>query len=112
VDVADHEFATGSYLPPELSAPTPLSQPQTIISRPVHTTVCCQRPAGTLVVDDEVQESVGRSQRPPVVVSGRAVASCPPQMIICSVPLIPVKTAVWLLRALGADELLMLLQLP
>ena len=48
----------GLYLPPVLKTLGPSHPPQTIISRSVHTAVCWNRPAGTLVVLVAVQLSV------------------------------------------------------
>ena len=55
------------YLPPVLDMPIlgPLP-PQTIISPPVHTTVCNSRPSGALVVLVAVQLSVAGLYLPPV----------------------------------------------
>jgi len=72
----------GLYLPPVFNAPNP---PQTIISLPVHTAVCRNRPAGAPVVLVAVQLSVLGLYLPPVF-----NAPNPPQTIIS----LPVHTAV------------------
>jgi hypothetical protein len=48
----------GLYLPPVLKTLTPFHPPQTIISLPVNTAVCWNRPSGALVVLVAVQLSV------------------------------------------------------
>ena len=62
--------------------------PQTIISLPVQTAVCCVRAAGALVVLVAVQLSVPGSYLPPVFKAG--ATAYPPQTIIS----LPVHTAV------------------
>jgi hypothetical protein len=79
----------GWYLPPVFKGLAPLSPPQTIISLPVHTAVCCQRPAGALVVLVAVQLSVLGLYLPPVFKAGTPLRN-PPQTIIS----LPVHTAV------------------
>src|SRR5439155_27358362 len=55
------------YRPPVFKTPPPLSSPpQTIISLPLHTAVCQNRPSGALVVLVAVQLSVPGLYRPPV----------------------------------------------
>jgi hypothetical protein len=79
----------GLYLPPVFKSAVSEFPPQTIISLPVHTAVCCNRPAGALVVLVAVQLSVAGSYLPPVL--NALAASAPPQTIIS----LPVHTAVW-----------------
>ena len=81
--------AAAQYLPPVFRALLASYPPQTIISLPVHTAVCCNRPAGALVVLVAVQLSVAGSYLPPVL--NALAASAPPQTIIS----LPVHTAVW-----------------
>jgi hypothetical protein len=86
--VAVQLFVLGLYLPPvfkELGKPDP---PQTIISLPLHTTVCSCRASGELVVLVAVQLSVLGLYLQPVF--NKVVPSYPPQMIIS----LPVQTAV------------------
>ena len=77
----------GLYLPPVLVGGE-LFPPQTIISLPVHTAVCPNRPSGTLMVLVAVQLSVLGLYLPPVFT--RNVLPDPPQTIIS----LPVQTAV------------------
>src|SRR5207248_336682 len=77
------------YLPPVLKPvpwPTP---PQTIISLPLQTAVCCSRAEGALVVLVAVQLFVPGLYLPPVLTSF-PVSAYPPQTIIA----VPVQTAV------------------
>ena len=69
------------YLPPVFKYPPLPIPPHTIISLPVHTAVCCSRPAGAPVVLVAAQLSVLRLYLPPVL---KEVLSSfhPPQMII------------------------------
>ena len=76
----------GVYLPPLLkymTGSTPVAPPQMIISPPVHTAVCNDRPSGALLVLVAVQLFVPGLYLPPVFPS-------PPQTIIS----LPVHTAV------------------
>ena len=57
--------ACAQYLPPVLSTEV-ATPPQTIISLPVHTAVCCHRALGALVVLVAVQLSVLALYLPPV----------------------------------------------
>jgi hypothetical protein len=66
--VAVQLFVLGLYLPPVFKAPSvKLKPPQTIISEPVETAVCCHRASGALVVLVAVQLSVPGSYFPPVL---------------------------------------------
>ena len=73
------------YLPPVLKPVVPPFPPQTIISLPVQTAVCCQRTVGALTVLVAVQLSVAGLYFPPVFDS-RLTSSNPPHTII-SLPL-------------------------
>ena len=73
----------GLYLPPVFTS-VPRPPPQTIISLPVQTAVCCPRALGALVVLVAVQLSVVGLYLPPVL------SLVPPQTIIS----LPVHTAV------------------
>ena len=70
----------GLYLPPVLKIVGGFHPPHTIISLPVHTAVCWNRPEGTLVVLVAVQLFVPGSYLPPVF--KKLKSSHPPQMII------------------------------
>src|SRR5262249_34217362 len=65
VDVGFHVSETGSYLPPVSVTPLAVVPPHTIISDPVQTAVCPERPAGTPVTDVGCQVSLTGSYRPP-----------------------------------------------
>ena len=92
----------GLYLPPVLGGGKPNIPPQTIISLPDQTAVCCVRASGALVVLVAVQLSVLGLYLPPVF-SGTVF---PPQTIIS----VPVQTAVWCVRASGALVVLVAVQ--
>jgi hypothetical protein len=88
--VAVQLFVPGLYLRPVLVGTQNsilVQPPQTIISLPVHTAVCLNRPKGALVVLVSIQVSVFGLYRPPVLVLLRGT---PPQTIIS----LPVHTAV------------------
>ena len=123
----------GLYLPPVPTSPIKgTNPPQTIISLSVHTAVCSSRASGALVILVAVQLSVPGLYLPPVSKCvagslcsrsnrcrdplnnrGRSLASLevnseyPPQTIIS----LPVHTAVWLSRPVGALVVLVSVQL-
>jgi len=80
-------FVLGSYLPPVFSSLDPSYPPQTIISLPLQTPLCCPRPEGALVVLVAVQLSVAGSYLPPVF---KERGPTPPHTIIS----LPLHTAV------------------
>jgi hypothetical protein len=88
----------GLYLPPVTTAPELSTPPHTIISLPVQAAVWRNLALGALVVLVAVQLLVVGLYLPPVSVPLKPVTSEPPQMIIS----VPVQTAVWTNRALGA----------
>jgi hypothetical protein len=90
------------YLPPVFKVKFP---PQTIISLPVQTAVCCSRALGALVVLVAVQVSVLGLYLPPVL---KALLPLPPHQTIISPP---VQTAVCRYRATGALVVLVAAQL-
>ena len=60
--------ACAQYLPPVFNTPwAELTPPQTTISLPVQTAVCCSRPIGALVVLVSIQISVLGLYLPPVL---------------------------------------------
>jgi hypothetical protein len=83
--VAVQASVLGLYLPPVSKSPG--HPPQTIISLPVQTAVCWNRPSGALVVLVDTQLFVIGLYLPPVF---EKLPSDPPQMIIS----LPVHTAV------------------
>ena len=78
--VALQVSAPGLYLPPLLKIVGGFHPPQTIISLPVHTAECWNRPLGTLVMLVAFQLSVPGLYFPPV--SRKSRSALPPQMII------------------------------
>ena len=87
----------GLYLPPVFNLLKDSScPPQTIISLPVQTVLCCDRAEGALVVLVAVQLSVLGLYLPPVF--KLVVPLNPPQTIIS----VPVQTAAYESRAPGA----------
>jgi hypothetical protein len=89
----------GLYLPPVFSdEPLLPNPPQTIISLPVHTAVCCSRAAGALAMLVGIQLSVLGLYLPPVFVGGSKGSGVPPHTIIS----LPVHTAVCHSRPPGA----------
>src|ERR1044071_6275854 len=88
--VAVQLFVLGLYLPPVFKTTPLLSYPpHTIISLPVHTAVCLDRPLGTFVMLVAAQLSVPGLYLPPVF-EGTPPSARPPQTIIS----LPVHTAV------------------
>src|SRR5215469_8423867 len=72
------------------------------ISCPVQTAGWPSRPDGALVVVVAAHVLVERFQRAPVSANGTIGESCPPQIIIWSVPSMRVNTAECAARAVGA----------
>src|SRR5215475_7226101 len=84
-----HVSVFGLYRPPLLVSPMLSPPPQMIISLPVQTAVCEDRPVGAFTTLIGRQVSVLGLYRPPVFVAGREMP-IPPQTIIS----LPVQTAV------------------
>src|SRR5438477_490818 len=99
VVVAVQLSVPGLYRPPVFkSVKKSSTPPQTIISLPARTAVCRLRPSGAFVVLVGAQVFVAGLYLPPVLTREGKPAVSPPQTIIS----VPVHTAVWFARALGA----------
>src|SRR5436190_387671 len=94
--VATQLSLVGLYRPP-LFRSLPLEPPQTIISLPVQTAVCRDRPPGALTLLVSTQVSVVRLYLPPVEKLLKPPLGLPPQTIIS----LPVQTAVCEERVAG-----------
>lgn len=97
--MSDQVLLAGSYRPPELVNPVNSNPPHTIIRVPVHTAMCVMRAVGALVVAVAFHVLFDGLYRPPVFSGFKPVVPPDPPQTIISVP---VHTAVWPDRSLGA----------